>query len=1095
MKFGLLCWTKLKQGAGLKKLSIILVFLLVLFNISTALAGEANSASNKIAGYKSIRGITQDEITKIEALRSKYPSFIYGSLFTTESFIENGEVKGFTARFCNLLSSLFDIEFLPELYEWDELMPGIEQGKIDFTGNLTKNEERIKTFFMTNAIAEHSLNMYMLNNAKDIHTIAKTRKPNIGFLPGSVHLEYFKTAYTDTFEQFDADNFETATSMLENGTIDGFVSESTSESYFDDSKIKSEVVFPLLYIPVSLSTANEELAPIISVMDKYIENGGIEILTGLYAEGVSDYRTYRLFEKLTAEEKTYIEDKTGAGKKIPVALEADNYPICFYNTVDRDFQGIVPDVLKEISKSTGLQFETVTTGTTTWVEMQDYLETGKAALISELLYSDERSKNFIWAAEPYTTTYYAMLSRADYPDLEMYQILSKKIGVIEGTAYEDLFTKWFPSVKPKLYINMEKAFSALENGEVDLMMASEALLLSQTNYYKNPGYKTNIHFNYPNEALFGFNKNERILCSIIDKAQPYTRPDLISKRWTSKVFDYSSELASARLLVMIAFSALLVISVIMLVVFLLRNRAMRKALEDTVRERTKELELQTATLTTIYNAIPDIVFCKDLDGNFISVNPSFEQFAGLDASKIIGYNDVDVFKVDQEMAKEFMAADRRITDRGIRETIEEVAVYPDGTKRLIETIKSPMIQNGEVVGIMGISRDVTDRKAAEEAARVASMAKSSFLARMSHEIRTPLNAIIGMTEIVKASLTGENKIMFSINQILTSSRHLLSIVNDVLDMSKIESNKLELAMEPFSLGESIADVNTMIKPKCDEKNIIYSCNLNTPSDTVIIGDRLRLNQVFINLLGNAVKFTDRDGEVRFNIDVLNETIDDISLRFTIEDNGIGMTDVQIAHLFVPFEQADNTIAARFGGTGLGLSISKTLIDLMGGNINIESEIDNGSVFYFDLSFKKGKLTEDDVSDIVEDLDMSGHRILLTEDIDINRYIFMEIVSKTGAIIDEAENGRIAVNKFKESAKDHYDMIFMDIQMPEMNGYDATKEIRLLEHPNAKDIPIIAMTAHAYKEDIDEALASGMNGHLAKPIDIPSLMAILRKFSH
>ena len=381
------------------------------------------------------------------------------------------------------------------------------------------------------------------------------------------------------------------------------------------------------------------------------------------------------------------------------------------------------------------------------------------------------------------------------------------------------------------------------------------------------------------------------------------------------------------------------------------------------------------------------------------------------------------------------------------------------------------------------------------AAQVASRAKSEFLARMSHEIRTPLNAIIGMTEITKRVVAADTaKAISSLEEISTASNHLMGILNDVLDMSKIESGKFILASEPFLLRTAMEDVSKIIQQRCHEKKIQFLFPFDIAADCAVLGDRLRLNQVLINLLGNAVKFTPENGKIEFVVDTLEDDGENYVIRYTVADNGIGITDAQKAKLFRVFEQADETISVRFGGTGLGLAISQNLIKQMGGTISVTSTYGQGSTFTFTLSMPKTTLIQEkEAGDGLESPSFEGKRILLVEDIEINRVIIMELLSDTMVEIDEATDGQKALERFRASEIGTYDLIFMDIQMPNMNGYEATRGIRALDRPDAAGVPIIAMTANAYREDIENAHDAGMNGHLSKPIDIEDVLSTMRQY--
>ena len=376
------------------------------------------------------------------------------------------------------------------------------------------------------------------------------------------------------------------------------------------------------------------------------------------------------------------------------------------------------------------------------------------------------------------------------------------------------------------------------------------------------------------------------------------------------------------------------------------------------------------------------------------------------------------------------------------------------------------------------------------AATVASQAKSEFLARMSHEIRTPLNAIIGMVQIARKS-PSEEKTNSAIGEIEKASTHLLDILNDVLDMSKIESGKFEMTVEPFQLSAALGEVVNIMNLRCREKNIRFLTNFSELRDGCVLGDRLRLKQVLINLLGNAVKFTQDGGTVEFIVKSTPENDTALILEFKVKDNGIGMTDDQLNKLFVAFEQADSSIAARFGGTGLGLAISQSLVNRMGGIIKVRSTYGHGSVFAFAVRMETAPDAQPEGEAAGDrSLRLEGRRILLVEDIEINRLIVMELLADTGVDIDEAADGAEAAEKFEASPPSHYDLIFMDVQMPVMDGYEATRRIRGSGRADAATVPIIAMTANAYREDIARALESGMDGHLAKPIDIGAVYQVL-----
>ena len=376
-----------------------------------------------------------------------------------------------------------------------------------------------------------------------------------------------------------------------------------------------------------------------------------------------------------------------------------------------------------------------------------------------------------------------------------------------------------------------------------------------------------------------------------------------------------------------------------------------------------------------------------------------------------------------------------------------------------------------------------------EEATSASKAKSAFLANMSHEIRTPLNAIIGMAHIAGESLGDHTKTAAAVSQITRASKHLLELLNNILDISKIESGKFTLSEEPFSPEAALGDVLDIFTQRCAEQNLTLLTELAGLA-TPVRGDALRLKQVIINLLGNAVKFTEPGGTVHLRASG-SSTGGQLVLAVRISDTGIGMTPAQVSRLFTAFEQADSSIAARYGGTGIGLALSQHLVGLMGSAITVESAIGQGSTFSFTLTLplhtQDCDLPPEHTSGPV---DLHGKRVLVVDDVDINRFIASEFLAQTGAVVEEAADGAEALRLFWASPAYYYDLILMDVQMPNMNGHEATRQIRATPRPDAATLPVVAMTANAYREDVEKALASGMTAHLSKPLEIDVFHSLL-----
>ncbi len=387
-----------------------------------------------------------------------------------------------------------------------------------------------------------------------------------------------------------------------------------------------------------------------------------------------------------------------------------------------------------------------------------------------------------------------------------------------------------------------------------------------------------------------------------------------------------------------------------------------------------------------------------------------------------------------------------------------------------------------------------------DAARSANEAKSNFLSNMSHDIRTPMNAIVGFAVLLERDADRPDRVREHARKITASSRHLLSLINDVLDMSKIESGKTSLNVEQFSLPELLEELDIILRPQAKAKDQSFTVRLEGEPPERLMGDKLRLNQILINLLSNAIKYTPEGGHIQFLVEGLPGSAPQYAkLRFTVRDDGIGMSEEFQQHVFAPFSREINSVTNKIQGTGLGMAITKNLVDLMGGIIHVESAPGEGSTFTVELSFalpaqeepkEAGHGGESALPAAGTGAVMEGRLFLVAEDNELNAEILTELLDMEGARCELASNGREALEMFESAAPGRYDLILMDVQMPVMNGYEATRAIRASGHPEAKTIPIVAMTANTFAEDVKSALDAGMDGHLAKPVDMDTMRELV-----
>ena len=399
------------------------------------------------------------------------------------------------------------------------------------------------------------------------------------------------------------------------------------------------------------------------------------------------------------------------------------------------------------------------------------------------------------------------------------------------------------------------------------------------------------------------------------------------------------------------------------------------------------------------------------------------------------------------------------------------------------------------------TRDEMKKKAlledALDQANKASAAKSAFLSNMSHDIRTPMNAIVGFTTLATSRIDHPDKVLEYLDKIQSSSTHLLSLINDILDMSRIESGKVSLDEQPCSLPDLVHELHSIIHADLTARHLDFTAETGGLKNPNVFCDKLRINQILLNLLGNALKFTNPGGSIEVRISELEGAPTGYGrYRITVSDTGIGMSQEFLEHIFDPFERERTSTISGVEGTGLGMAITKNLVDMMHGTISVASEKGVGTTFTIELALRLDDsapgdtCTKPPVERVQPNHSMRGSRILLVDDNDLNREIAITLLEDEGFTIEYAVNGQEAVDRLVEAGPGHFQLILMDVQMPVMNGYEATKHIRKLDDPALASIPVLAMTADAFEEDRQKALRAGMDGHLSKPIEMEKLFNAL-----
>ncbi|MCL2196497.1 MAG: ATP-binding protein [Treponema sp.] len=1088
-------------------INIFLLFSAVFFSGCARTEKNTYDDINIFSDYRQIPGVTEEEIKAIDNLREKTEFFTYAMPLSIEAFIgDNGEIRGFSALFCNWLTKLFNIPFKPQLYEWLDLLEGLDTGDISFTGELTWTEPRSKIYHMTTDIASRPLKYFRLAGSRSLADIARERLMRFGFIEGtSTPITVSSELTPGTFEAVYLSDVNRVYDALKSGKIDAFYYSGTAAvNFIKYSDVIAYDFYPLIYRPVSLTAKDDALKPIISVVEKMLQNGGLRHLVKLYNQGEHEYQKFKLQTQLTVEELEYIRNNP----VIPIGVNPGSYPGSFFDPRDKKWKGSFIDIINEIEYLTGLSFKRINDEKAVWPDIMQMLEDGKIKMAPDLIQTPERMSKFLWPNTEMLTDNFALISNTDYPDIKVNEILYVKIGLAKNTAYTSIFKKWFPNHMDNIeYETMDAALKALQRDEVDMVMSNQRSLLYLTHYMELPYYKANVVFDYVMNTHLGFNINEEILCSIAGKALNSIDSKGISDYWMKKTYDFRSKIAEAQMPWIIGAVIMSLCIVALFITLFIISKSQGKRLKALVNKRTHELAVHQNTIATLFDSIPDLVFMKDLNIRFTHCNKAFLDHFNKNIDDIVGHNSEECLGVSAEEAANFDSYDLQVYTEGKAVTVEETIPRHDGTNPLYETIKMPLTVDNKIVGILAIARDITKRKEMEEAALAASVAKSSFLANMSHEIRTPMNAILGVTEILIQYESLPSEIEEGLGKIYSSCDLLLGIINDILDFSKIEAGKLDIMPAEYKLASMVNDSVQLNMMRIGSKPIEFELNLDENILSNLIGDEIRIKQILNNMLSNAFKYTDA-GKVILTVETelpANPAANDrVTLVLKVQDTGHGMTKKQLARLFEEYARFNQEKNSAVEGTGLGLAITQRLLSLMGGEINVESEPDRGSLFVVRLpqlfvnpeiigkelaenlrKFRLNYMTQKRWGQISRD-PMPYGSVLIVDDVETNIYVAAGLMKLYRLQIDTATSGQEAIKKLEGGKV--YDIVFMDHMMPEMDGIEAAEKIRAMGYNS----PIVALTANAVAGQSDMFLHKGFDDFISKPIDIRQLDIVLNK---
>lgn len=1155
---------------------------------------------------------------------------------------ENGEATGYCKDYLDSLAKINNWEYQYIDTTWNEAVEMLERGELDilFPTNYTPEREAYMSFskyiggYTAAGLFASKNTAYGFEDYKkfDGAKIAITEKSS-----NETELMKYAEAHGFTYEPVYINSTDGKLEALNKGEVDLAVVNAANDvpdgllvAIFDSS--------PFYY---SVKKGNDDLL-------RQLNRGMQEIITNnndllLKTEKACLVGNNNPKQAYTSAEKKFIDE----GKEIVIGFYKEREPLSYVND-EGEYCGIFPTLMNYVKENSGVNIVLKPIDkNVNWEELLAKKEidfyVGASAPVSILSSSLNVTKTFI----DYTSV---LVTRSD---CHFSEIKKPTVALTTGQRYwVEQLPRVLGDIDVKYYNNSRECLMAVCNGEADGSMLNNI----EYNYQsKNTRFAIlipweNYRFNTSGGLVAGKNIDETKL-SVMNKAI-----ECLTEEYVDQIIDdnlnmaytptFSDEIYSSRQIIIIVSLIIIMIIVIFATVWIIRIK------QEKEREKIREQEKNQLNILAALSHDYDVIYYTDLDRDYCKIIRADNKYTSLkpvaDSHSLTMKKYIDSIVLPEYRDKLAEYANPKVIIEHFAQEKDFALRYqiiPDDSKRDFFEMHFVDASENEnehlmVFGVRCVDEAAKDERMqkqllqdALESAQKASDAKSDFLSKMSHDIRTPMNAIIGMTAIASSNINNPEKVQDSLGKITSSSRHLLGLINEVLDMSKIESGTISLNDEEFNLSELISSLVNIIQPQIKKHNHKLSVLVKDLVHEDVIGDTLRIEQIFLNIMGNAVKYTPDGGKISLTVSEKSTNTPKAAIfEFVFEDNGIGMSEEYVKHIFEPFTRAEDVRISKIQGTGLGMSIAQNIVRMMNGTIEVESEIGKGSKFTVTIILKlrqsdsvdtseladlpvivvddnkeacdsvccmlddigmksEGhyngksavesirnkldtpdyfyaaiidwkmpemdgietarqikKLTDDklpviilsayDWSEIEDEAraagvdaflskpifksgltnlfkrlkngdfkqeygnselnqlgssDYSDFRVLLVEDNELNLEISVDILSMTGISIDTAENGKIAVEKFSESEENYYDIILMDIQMPVMNGYEASKTIRGLGRKDSLSVPIVAMTANAFSEDIQTAKASGMNEHLAKPIDFNKLNDVLRKY--
>lgn len=1040
------------------------------------LRGESHTEKSIHLTKEEKRWLSNNSITL--SVDNQYPPMNYQN--------SEGKMTGLSIDYIRLLEKKLGVSIYLDSNPWPQALANAITHKTDGIINANSTPERNKKLLFTEHYIELPMALFTKKDVPIYNSLKNLKNKRILVKKKTVEAELLPKLYP-SIEIIGVDSYQEALTLLSMGKAEGVFGHLVTIDYeleknlFSNFKVNF-LTFDEIITKQRIGVRNNEPL-LLSILNKAIisiSDNEHHLIRSKWVSTFSKKETSTI--NLTAEEQKYLSKKGS----IKMCVDPDWLP---FEEIDANgkYIGMAADILKLLEQRSNISLKLIPTQN--WSDSLKFAKARKCDIFSLAMETPERKK-YMDFTKPYLTFPFVIATKTDKLFVEsLERVLDKTLVMVKGYAYVELLKKRYPNIKiievnsileGLQLIRNEKAYGYIDTlatiaytiqkeGMVDLKIAGK------------------LEDNW--ELGIGTRNDEPLLNSIMQKAI-----NTISQVEKKDIYNHWFSINIQNKTDYFLLWKIVIISIFIFIIITYWNRRLA-SLNKKIMQSEENAKL-------LLESVGDGVFGVDLNDKLTFINPIALKMIGYTREEITGkciHNIIHHSKAN--------GSDYPITECPMYKThvenkpyhvTDEVLWRKDGSFFYVEYRSTPMIRDNKVLGVVIAFSDITLRKQAElelkqakEQAEIANQSKSIFLANMSHELRTPMNAILGYSQLLQYDTNFSSEQLASIEAIKNNGQHLLDIINDILDMSKIESGKIQLHPVSTNLKMILNDIQAIANIRILGKSIKFKLNVQENIPHTILADEVRLKQILLNLLSNAIKFTS-SGEIIIDISMKKLTNDQIQLNFSIKDTGIGIEKDKLEYIFIPFEQINTIIKNQ--GTGLGLAICRKLIELMDGEISVESEVGKGSTFNFYILTKalKTDIKEQQKAIVKQVKRLKSEydgitKVLIVDDIQSNRDILSKMLNSIGFVTIEAENGLEGINIFKQQQPD---IIFMDLKMPVMDGLTATKKIRLGK--TGKKIPIIGVSASVFQNNQQDMINSGMNSVITKPIVKEKLFDIVKE---